>query len=680
MTKGSPEPSAPSSHARSRRFPGPKEILRAWLETTGFWSIAIAWPVFQRLDAGAETLTSVEARGLDLLVFVIIVMALVPTVLVGVESLLARLASIRAARVFHACVLGTLLGLVVWQILQQSPVLALIALIALAIAFAWADLRLELVRSFATFFSIATPVVLVLFLASYPIRAEVLPGKQAMDDQVTGSRTPVVMVVLDELPLAMLLDRQGELDTQLLPSLGRVARQTTWYPDALSVGDQTLSAMPAIMTGEDAASGEDRPPPGLPGYPDNLCTITAGAGYEVRAREVITDLCPRNSGPATRVTGLLRMGTVPTWSEGAKKPDRITPGGLLDQAAKALSGRWPQPASPWGFERAGIARGFIDGLDPGDRTFDLLHLILPHAPFQFLEDGRGYANAVIGDDGSRLALEDPESEAESLKNMQQALAQAEFTFALIADLIDRMKQLGVWERSLFVVAADHGASFGVGTSRRTFREQNSGWLLPVPMFIKYPGQSTGAVDRRPASVSDIAPTVLDALGLEPSPRASGSSLRPGRARSPRPQSIEVTSTDEIDFEVPMTLVETELRRAVALKHRGFGSGTLYAVGGRPELLGATAESEPGLEPLDASFQTDGPVIEVERSIPFLPAYVQAELPDVSSDPGTVAVAVNGVVAATTRAWNRDGTWMTGVNLPEGSFREGTNRITLYATD
>lgn len=652
----------------------------AWLEIAGFWSIAIAWPVFQRLEAGAETLTSVEARGLDLFVFVLVVVLLIPTVLAGVEFLLSRLASDRVARFYHAIVLGVLLGLVFWQVLQASAVLAAFALVLVAGAFAFAYLKLEIVRSFGLMFSIATPVVVVLFVSSYPIRAEVVPGKGAMAQQSTEAVTPVVMVVLDELPLAMMLDGEGNLDERLFPSLSSLADQSTWYPEALSVGDQTLSAMPAIMTGEDAASGEDRPPPGLPGYPDNLCTIADGAGYEVRAREVITDLCPRNTGPATRFTQLLRMGTVPTFAEGNTEPDRITPGGLLDRGAKALSKRYPAPAAPWGFERATIARGFIDNLEPGQKTFDLLHLILPHAPFQFLEDGRGYANALIADDASRLALEDPESEAESLKNMQQAIAQAEYTFGLIEDLIDRMKELGVWEESLFVVAADHGASFRVGSSRRTIREQNSGWLLPVPMFIKYPGQSTGSIDRRPASVKDIAPTVLDVLDLEPSPRATGRSLRQGGDSPDRPDRIEVTSTDEMDLSIESSRIEDELRRAVEMKQRGFGAGTLYAVGGRRDLLGSRTRAVGELQPLETDFRTDGPVIEVDGSIPFVPAYVQAELTGIDTDPGTIAVAVNGEIAATTRAWQRDGSWLTGVNLPADALREGPNRIDLYAVD
>ncbi|MDQ2700864.1 MAG: sulfatase-like hydrolase/transferase [Actinomycetota bacterium] len=650
---------------------------RSLFEIAGCWSLAISWPVFQRFDSGAEVLTMIEARGMDLLLFTVLVAFAGPVLLMLAELLARRFISDRMARIFHASVLGVLLGLVVWQVLQASPVLAMLALAAIAVLVTCFYLRSELLRNFALMLGIATPVVLGLFLFSYPIRAEVLPGKPAMPPQKTESMTPVVMVVLDELPLALLLDGNGELDEKLIPELKPLAGQSSFYPQTLAVGDQTLSAMPAIMTGEEAAKGEDRPPPGLPGYPDNLCSITADAAFVVRAEETITDLCPRQAGSRLVLAQLLRTGMSPDYVTGAGETERLTPGSIFEDMIGKFTGRYQPPPPVYGAERPALARGFIENLDPVPRSVSLLHLIMPHAPFQFLPDGRGYPSLVLGDEGTRRALEDPVSEAETLKHMQQNIAQTRFSLKLVNDLIDRMKELGVWDESLFVVTADHGASFKVGKSRRTIEEGNEGWLLPVPLFIKYPDQEKGEVISRPVSSKDITPTVLDVLGLKPSPRATGQSLFNTTDNGPGPREIEVTSTDEEDFIFDTNLIRKNEREAVRLKAKGFASGSLYAIGGRAELLGRTVKGNGRWESVEAGFMTGGPVIEADPDAIFSPAYVQAELPGLTSDPGTIAVAVNGKVAATTRAWQRDGKWMTGVNVPPDAFRKGENTLALY---
>ncbi|MGK2931766.1 MAG: sulfatase-like hydrolase/transferase, partial [Solirubrobacterales bacterium] len=646
------QPSPDGSVSRARRSLSLRESLRAWFELTGFWSLAVAWPVFQHLDAGPETLTVIEARGLDLLVFTVLVTFVAPTLIFGIELLVSRLASNRAARVFHAGILGLLIGLVLWQILQEHPALAMLALIAAAVAFTVFYLKLEFLRTFSFLLGIATPVVLLLFLSSYPVRDEVLPGEKALAAQSTTSETPVVMIVLDELPLPLLLDSKGNLDEELLPGLKPLARQTTWYPRTLAVGDQTLSALPSIMTGEDAAKGDERPPPGLPGYPDNLCTITEAAGYRVRAQEEITDLCPRVSGRLDRLAALLRSGFTPKSEVDGSRPDRISPGETVEKVVKKFTDRHPAPPSVFGFARADYARNFTAGLDDSNKSFDFLHLILPHAPFQYTESGQGYASLVFGDTGTQKALEDPESEAESAKHMQQNLTQTAFTMKLIGETIRKMNELGTWDESLFVVTADHGASFKVGSSRRTIREANAGWMLPVPLFIKYPGQTKGEVDRRLVSSKDITPTVLDVLGLEPSPRATGHSLLDAPGTHPDPEELEVTSTDEVDLTLGVKEIEALKREAVLMKARAFGSGSLYAPGGRPELLGESVKGNGEWQSLEAEYLTGGPEIEADPKGLFVPVYVQANLPGVTSDPGAIAVTVNGKVAATSRAWER----------------------------
>lgn len=610
-----------------------------------------------------------------------------PTLLWAVEALISRFASFSAARAVHAALLGVLLGIVVWQPLQDHPALAAIALVAVAVTVALLYLRMELVRNFALMLTVATPVVIVLFCASYPIRYEVLPGERAMAAQTTDVRTPVVMIVLDELPLSLLQNDEGGLDSELLPGLEKIESETTWYPRTLAVGDQTLTALPSIMTGEDADFNEERAPAGLPSYPDNVCSITAKAGYRVRAVEIVTDLCQRKSGLRTRMAELARIGMQPrsvALADSAGNPnlaeaptaEDLTPKRLLEKGVEKVAAHYPSPPAVWAIERPGIMRNFNAGLDLKPGGFNFLHLLFPHAPYQFTENGQGYASFILGDMGSGLALERPTNIPESRKNMQQALAQTSYTLKLVGEVIDHMKAEGTWDESLFVLTADHGASFKLDAPRRTVVEDNEGWLLPVPLFIKYPGQEKGRVDRRFATSRDITPTVLDVLGLEPSAEATGHSLLGPPV--PAPQRLDVTSQATDSLTVAPDEVEAQRQKATEFKAAAFGSGSLFTPGGKSGLIGSDAKRNAKLKPLEAEFASGGPEVEADPDGIFVPAYVQAELPGIEADPGTIAVAVNGKVAATTGAWERDGVWMTGVNVPASSYRKGMNDVELFA--
>jgi hypothetical protein len=82
-------------------------------------------------------------------------------------------------------------------------------------------------------------------------------------------------------------------------------------------------------------------------------------------------------------------------------------------------------------------------------------------------------------------------------------------------LFDRMRELGAWDRSLIVVAGDHGASFGARAqgSHGLTRERLSR-SRPL-LLVKWPGDA-GGLERSnaPASLEDIAPTLAAAAGIE----------------------------------------------------------------------------------------------------------------------------------------------------------------------
>ena len=78
----------------------------------------------------------------------------------------------------------------------------------------------------------------------------------------------------------------------------------------------------------------------------------------------------------------------------------------------------------------------------------------------------------------------------------------------------RLRRIGVFDRALVVVAADHGIAFVPGVERREVQPTTVDQLAGVPLFVKAPGQRRGEVDERPALTVDVLPTIAEMLGVE----------------------------------------------------------------------------------------------------------------------------------------------------------------------
>ena len=659
-----------------RGFGGVREAGRAWAELAGLWSLAVAWPCYQVIASGPEALTGLGARRFDLLLLVIVWSLTVPAALLLVEVVVGRLVSIRARLAVHAALLGIMAGLLAWQVLARdgSGPMAILALLGVAVFCASAYLRHRAVRAFAGALAFATPVVIVAFALSDPIRDEVLPHDGPPQSVTLEGDTPVVMIVFDELPVAALEDRRGELDARLFPHLGRLRQTSSWYKRAFSVADQTTWAMPSILTGRDPYGGpaDEVPPPGLSAYPENVCTLAAAGGYEVHAYEPITDMCDRTYGLGTRVATLIRRGTGSS-GEPAEADTVLAPGGVIQGLANGIGELFPQPYKEYGTGRDDAVDDFIADMPREPRSLSVLHIELPHIQWEYLPDGRTYPNLR---DPYDLMLTSPPSRAEVDRDLQQMLLQMQFADLEVGRIVRRLKEDGLFDRSLFIVTADHGASFIPGRSRRILIDANSGWIVPIPLLIKYPGERRartylGAVDSR-----DIAPTILDVLGLDPPVEATGESLR---ARAPELGNDPVVSHGVLigSREFDREALEARFTRARAYRNALLRTGTLYALGGHEELLGRVP-SATGLARVRAMPTDPQAALDVDTGSDSVPAYFEATLHPAGGSPHRVAIAVNGRIAATATTWRSASKTHVGVNLPPEAFRDGRNEITVYA--
>jgi choline-sulfatase len=98
--------------------------------------------------------------------------------------------------------------------------------------------------------------------------------------------------------------------------------------------------------------------------------------------------------------------------------------------------------------------------------------------------------------------------------------------ATVGKLLDYLRNQGLYDNTLIAVAADHGESLGEhGELTHSIFLYDS--TIHVPLLLKLPGNRfDGQRVNATASLVDLAPTVLEALGQTPPPAMQGRSLLP----------------------------------------------------------------------------------------------------------------------------------------------------------
>jgi hypothetical protein len=471
-------------------------VGRAWLHLTVLWTFAVAKPLFELFADYPDFLIAQGNGWPDLLLVSLALVLVPPSLMVGLELAASRFPE---GRFLHLGFVALLTAAIALQALKDltdpsNPLLPLGAL-AVGVGFAVLYACWQGVPMALTVLSPAPLVLLVWFLAFSPAAGLVLPHDSDTLAQRVANPVPVVFVIFDELAVASLMN-----DSEIDPSFkgfSELAEDATWYPNATTVADNTTRAVPAILTGRLMEKGNlpvdwDQPP--------SIFDRLAGQ-YDLHVYEPITRLCPSDLCPRSREGWLSRSAAL-VHDMGLIMKERLGRGesaGFLGLPSKALE------------ERPEEFRRYTAELEPG-RTLHLVHLELPHVPYQYTATGRRYTSsyALPGLTGEQWGA-DP---AQVMDGKRRYLEQLRFTDRLLAELLDRLKATGLYERSLLVVCADHGVSFRPNGSRRNVSVRNLGDIAGVPLFIKAPGQTKGRVDQTPARTIDILPTIGDYLGAD----------------------------------------------------------------------------------------------------------------------------------------------------------------------
>ena len=668
---------------------------------TALWAFGVTQPVFSMLQGNPEFLVVRGSTRADVVIFTLLLAFLPPVLIVAAEALVSVVWAM-LARALHVAVVWCFSFLAVLQLLrlvEPERAASLLVPILPACLVTFAYLRWSPLRSFLSI-SLVLPIAgAMLFVAKVPLAVDDRPGHE-VDVQ---SDTPVVLVVFDEFPVSSLLRADGTLDGRRYPNFGRLARDSVWYPRATSGHVSTSQAVPMILTGLLPREG------GLPtlrDHPDNLFTLL-GESYTVRAFEQATRLCPSRYCPRTRrpvpvvdrqrglfydtsvgylhgvLPGALREGLPPIgqrwggFGEGDDMDVRELILGALDSNA------WHGALHYIRGKKRAQFQSFLQSLRPttGRPTLYFEHAELPHSPWGFLPSGREYGNTktVEGIDAewarwgtSRFLVEHA---------LQRHLLQVGYTDRLVGQLVRRLETVGLYDRALVIVTADHGVSFRQGGYMRNVSSENLADIAGVPLFVKYPGQREGRIDTRGAQTSDVLPTIADVIDVRIPWRVDGTSLLGELVRRP----VVVRSFNDEAVRSDHDTVEAGVHATARRNAHLFGEGghTLYRIGPHPELIGRPVRAFATLQVEGATVRfADAELLaDVRPTLRFVPSRFLGSIRGNRPPVGTpLALAINGRIAAMTEVYEADGSRRFVALVPERSFREGRNDVDLYAVE
>jgi hypothetical protein len=517
--------------------------LGALVELFVLCGFAIAQPLLDVTGQSPDFFLFRRADRLDIVVLALGLL-LLPALGIWAVEVLTGLVSERFRRYLHLVGVAGLVSLVAIQVAKKltglrGPVVVAVALAVGALA-ALAHARASWPRLWLRYLTPAPLIFALVFLLLSPSATLVLPARAEPSagpaPAPAGDRQPpLVMILFDEFPLSSLLDRTGRIDRRVYPNFAALADRSTWYRNATGISGYTPWAMPAMLTGRYPSAAKA---PSWTEYPDNMLTLF-GRYYDLEVYETISQLCPpqrcRFSDGHLDQAGLgaVLAETARSYRKLISPYDAAEdPASFADQT-DAEAGRPLRPT--FRFDRLRLNQpsrfnDFLDGLRASDRpTMHVLHLLLPHPPWRYLPSGAEY-----NDKSFAVAHKTEEAPAPVVQLAHQRhLLQVAYTDRLVGQVMDKLKAEGLWDRSLVVMGADHGAGWVPGEQPRYLSARNAPDLMWVPQFVKLPGQRRGRVDDRNWEQVDLLPTIADLVGIQVPWRMDGLSQAgpPTRRRS-----------------------------------------------------------------------------------------------------------------------------------------------------
>ncbi len=681
----------------------PPSILVGGGHLAALWALAVVQPLLSLLGSNPDFFVARDNTGGQIVLFALLVTLAPPLLATGMEALL-NLMSGRARWAFHLFLVALLFALLVIQVFKQiadGPAVPMIIVAVLAgVALAWAYGYRNFLRSLTDILIPAPIIILVVFLF-FSEASELTTSSNDVEalKASIGNPAPVVMLIFDEFPVGSLMTPDLEVNAKRFPHFAELEANSNWYRNTVTDASYTAIAVPSILTGKSA----DRSSlPTAADHPDSIFTLLGGS-YGVNAVEPITQLCPtsvcgeRDGGGGGALDALSALfGDLKFVSAHLNLPEDMSVS--LPDISQSFQG-FGSGAPTESVER-GRARQFVaDKLDEGhasldgeadvadmlaarepapDHAFDLAHVEEPHYPWTHYPDGLRYSEQTE-DFRAIFTEEEWLDDGYPTERARQAhLLEVGFADYLLGQVMDRVKSDGLWDETLFVVAADHGGAMVKGIHRREANPETMGQIAMVPFFVKAPGQKRGRVVDRVQCVTDILPAMAKQLGVEV------------------PWDSPVCNRDEVELDngtgpkvtLPMDQVLAQRDEYIGILSDLFGGDTgfddVLKLGPNQDLIG-TATGSLNVAPEEGGASATPEVggdlaTNLQPEIPLNPVLRQRGVLKGVDEDTPLAVSVNGRIAAVGQAYRDGNRLLYSILLPRRPLRAGPNDIELLRVE
>jgi Sulfatase len=650
------------------------------LSVLALWNLAVAQPLLDTFSRGAEFFVFNYVTSFELILLVLLLCLVLPLVItLPVLTLKKRTPAIfQTAFVMLISILISLMVLPgLFKHYQFVPALITTVTFLFSVLIATGYLRFPNLRYFFVFLTPAILVIPILFLSNPQIR-KILSWKDPVLPHVNAqTTTPIVFIVFDEFPLTSLLNAEGFIDEKMYPNFAGLARSSDWYRNATTVSSQTGTAIPAIVTGS-------MPKPGnLPtarDYPRNLFSLF-NESHELNAMGSTATLSPKQHVQSQSTINRWRSLLSDIWivylqivlpHEWALSLPAATGAWGNFAGASSLSDELASPKEEF--------ESFLNSIHSTQRpTLYFLHSDLPHSPWRYLPDGRRYS--TWGLDGMFVKHENwPAQKSAATCAYQRHILQVAFVDALIGKLISKLISCGLYEKSLVVITADHGASFLAGDARRAITRTNYVDIIHIPLFIKKPFQKEGRLLDWNVESIDILPTIAETLQVRIPWKVEGLAVSNSEPKSRLRKTVwNMHRKTQLEFDAS----NKDLKGTVLSRIQRLGEGLPFVLPLDETLQvwmnASTREFKNDLSGKKVSVNDQDSFKNYDSSSQDIPLFVygRIQFPDKKTEHLILGIAINGKICALTETFTISQSQEAfGSLIPEASLSKGQNQVQI----
>ncbi|HEX9763081.1 MAG TPA: hypothetical protein VGA97_08280, partial [Acidimicrobiia bacterium] len=199
----------------------------------GLSAVAFVAPVLDLYGKNPEVFVANRSSAIEIVVFAVVATLVVPLAALGLMAIAGAMGR-RAPEIVYRTIVGLLsvaTGLVVSrQVLAEHTIGSILLAIGIGAALFLLAEKLDTVFVLA---AIALPVLMVMFLSTSATARLIWADPEVVEGAATvGSPGNLVMIQLDEMPLATIMDTDGTINEALFPNFARLGEKGTWYRNA----------------------------------------------------------------------------------------------------------------------------------------------------------------------------------------------------------------------------------------------------------------------------------------------------------------------------------------------------------------------------------------------------------------------------------------------------------------